>query len=116
MPGLPGSLIINPVGRSHPELQDGCYTDYMARAYSHSGVQTLARLLVRLRALRVSASDDVGAALDGPLGREHPDPFTGKPMQFDPETGTIGFEAEVKHITGAMRPMRERYGRVALAL
>ena len=116
MPGLLGGLIVNPVGRVDLELHAGCYTDYMARAYSHSGVQTLARLLVKLRALRVSAPDDIRAALDGPLGREHPDPFTGKPMRFDPQTGTIGFEAEVKHTTGAMRPLRGRYGRVALAL
>ena len=43
-------------------------------------------------------------------------PFTGKPMRFEPQTGTIGFDIETEHLSGVARPIRERYGRMALLL
>ena len=81
-----------------------------------AGVQTLAWLLVNLRAKGITKPEDVTAALGGPLGQAHPDPFTGKPMRFDPQTGTIGFDIETEHLSGVARPIRERYGRMALPL
>ena len=61
-------------------------------------------------------SAEARAALAVPLGQAHPDPFTGKPMRFDPQTGTIGFDIETEHLSGGARPIRERYGRMALPL
>ena len=86
--------------------------------HSSSGIRTLVRLQVKLRASGRASPNEVAAELAGPLGRSHPDPFTGKPMQFDPQTSTIGFETklEMKHLSGAVRPVVERYGRVAVPL
>ena len=81
-----------------------------------AGVQALARLVVKLRAEGISKPVDVAAALAGPIGQEHADPFTGKPMRFDPSTGTVGFEVENEYLSGVTRAQRERYGRMALRL
>ena len=79
-------------------------------------MQTLARLQVTLRAKGITKPEEVAAALSGPLGVAHPDPFTGKPMRFDAQSGTIGFEAEEMQLTGVARGLRQRYGRMALPL
>ena len=57
-----------------------------------AGVQTLARLLVNLRAKGITKPEDVTAALGGPLGQK------------------------TEHLSGVARPIRERYGRMALPL
>jgi hypothetical protein len=109
-------MILNPVGWNHPLISNCDFTDYIARAHGRAGVQTLVQLLVRLHARGITRSQDVAATLAGPLGRAHADPFTGEPMRYDPATQTIGFDAEAKHISGAARHMRKRYGRMALRL
>ena len=114
-PGLVTSIVLNPVGWRLPDI--GCgYTDYVGRAHGTAGVRALVRLQVNLRARGIAKPEAVNAALAGPIGKAHPDPFTGKPMQFDPSTGTLGFEVATKHLTGASRGLRERYGRMALRL
>jgi hypothetical protein len=115
-PGLIKRVIINPAGWNHPYLPIGCYLDYVARGHARGGVQTLARLTIKLRAAGISTPNGVATALSGPLGREHADPFTGEPMRFDPKSRTIGFEAERRHISGVARGLRDRYGRMALPL
>jgi hypothetical protein len=114
-PGQLARVVLNPVGHRDSRLGVEGY-DYIARMHSTAGVQTLVRLLVRLRAAGLAKPDEVASALEGPLGRSHPDPFTGKPMHFDPRTGTIGFDVELKHISGVSRPLVQRYGRMALPL
>jgi hypothetical protein len=116
-PGPVAKVIFNPAGWRHPVI-DGCdqYTDYIARAYAQAGVQTLSLLVVKLRAGGISNPTEVAAALAGSLGQAHADPFSGKPMHFDPSSNTVGFEVETKHLSGSARPQRERYGRMALRL
>ena len=96
---------------------DGCdATDYVIRMHGRAGVQSLAQLVVKLRAAGVSKPDDVAAALAGAIGQAHPDPFTGQPMRFDAGDGTVGFDALNKHLSGVARPLRDRYRRMALPL
>jgi hypothetical protein len=114
-PGALAGAILNPVGRNHPNLR-GDPIDYFCRMHAHGGVLTLVRLQVKLRAAGISKPEAVVTALASPLGRTHPDPFTDEPMRFDPKTGTIGFEAQYKCISGASRPLVNRYGRMALPL
>jgi hypothetical protein len=113
-PGLPASLIINPVGRRHPNLRAG-EIDYICRMHGHSGVLALVRLQTKLRAEAISKPEAVRAALAGALGSSHADPFTGEPMVFDPGNMTIGFATEVKCIGGGSRALI-RDGRLALPL
>jgi hypothetical protein len=115
-PGPIASVLFNPAGWRHPLLVGCDDADYIGRSHGRAGVQTLARLLVNLRAKGITKPEDVAAALAGPLGQAHPDPFTGKPMRFDPQTGTIGFDIETEQLSGVARPIRERYGRMALPL
>jgi hypothetical protein len=116
-PGPLASVIINPAGWRNPYGTQGCdTTDYIARAHGRAGVQTLSRLVVKLRAAGISKPEDVAAALAGPLGAAHPDPFTGKPMRFDPSGGTVGFDILTAHLSGVARELGERYGKLALRL
>jgi hypothetical protein len=84
--------------------------------HAFAGVQRLVHLQVMLRATGISKPEEVLAALAGPLGRSHLDPFTGKPMRFDARTRTIGFDTQPKYISGPARALVERYGRMALPL
>jgi len=115
-PGPITRVVFNPAGWRHPLFGTCESADYFGRAHGRAGVQTLVRLLVNLRAMGITQPQDVAAALAGPLGQAHTDPFTGKPMRFDPQTATIGFEVEAKLLSGVTRPIRERYGRMALPL
>ena len=113
-PGMLGSMIVNPIGRRHPNLQAG-EIDYICRMHGHSGVLTLVRLQSKLRASGISTPEAVREVLASPLGSSHADPFTGEPMRFDAENRTIGFATEVKCISGASRALI-RDGRIALPL
>ena len=115
-PSMLARVVLNPVGYDHEVLKWYAWYDYAGRMHGASGVQTLARLMVRLKAAGISKPDDVAAALAGPLGRDHPDPFTGKPMRFDPKNETIGFDTKLKYQSGVTTPLVERYGRMALPL
>jgi hypothetical protein len=61
-------------------------------------------------------SEDVAAALAGPLGHAHADPFTGEPMRYDPSTQTLGFFIQAKYLSGVTRFLHQRYGRMAVPL
>lgn len=114
-PGPIRRVIFNPAGWNHPHLAAD-YGEYAARVHSRANIQTLARLIVKLREAGISQPERVEAALAGPLGQANADPFNGERFRFDPRTRTIGFEAESKHISGGVRPMRDRYGRMAIPL
>ena len=116
LPGPVTRAVLSPAGWNHPLISNCDGTEYIARAHARAGVQALARLLVSLRARGITSPEAVAAALAGPLGEAHADPFTGKPMRYDAVTGTIGFDAEATHLSGVARPLRQRYGRMALAL
>ncbi len=113
-PGPIYSLVVNPAGWRHPLIGPCKYADYVARAHGRAGVQTLAHLIVKLRVSGISKPEEIAKALAGPLGKAHADPFSGEPMRFDPANATIGFDALNQHLSGAARPLRARYGRVAL--
>jgi hypothetical protein len=115
-PGPFKRAIVNPVGWTHLVLTQGCDAVYIGRAHTRTGVQALAHLVARLRAAGISKPADVAAALDGPLGAAHADPFTGKPMRFDGHDGTVGFDVEQSYLTGVARNIAERYRRMALPL
>lgn len=115
-PGRLARVVFNPVMWALPGWAHCDVSGYVARMHGRAGVQTLVRLQVKLRAGGIVKSDQVAAALAGPLGQAHADPFTGKPMRFDAQTGTLGFEAKLEHLSGAVREQRERYGRMALPL
>jgi len=115
-PGPVARVILNPAGWDHPLVSNCDSSDYIARMHARAGVQTLVRLLVRLHARGITRPEDVASALAGPLGRAHPDPFTGKPMRYDSATRTLGFDAEPKYLSGVARGSRQRYGRMALRL
>jgi hypothetical protein len=114
-PGILWGAILNPVGRNHYHL-NGDFSDYIGRMHAFAGVQRLVHLQVMLRATGISKPEEVLAALAGPLGRSHLDPFTGKPMRFDARTRTVGFDTQPKYISGPARALVERYGRMALPL
>jgi hypothetical protein len=116
-PGPVASVLFNPAGWRHPLNSDGCdYSNYFARAHGRAGVQALSRLVVKLRAAGISKPEEVSAALEGPLGQAHPDPYSGKPMRFDASNGTVGFDMLNEHLSGVAREVRQRYGRMALRL
>lgn len=122
-PGLLARFILNPVGHRHDYLHNvgdpddvRPYPDYIARTHGHAGVQTLVRLQVTLRAAGLSKPDEIAAALAGPLGSSHPDPFTGVPMRFDPRTNTIGFESRERYHSYPVRELVKRHGRMALPI
>ena len=115
-PGPIYSLVVNPAGWRHPLIGSCQYADYVARSHGRAGVQTLARLIVKLRASGISKPEDVAKALAGPLGKAHADPFSGEPMRFDPANGTVGFDILNEHLSGVAREVRQRYGRMALRL
>lgn len=115
-PGPVARVVFNPVMWALPGWAHCDVSGYVARMHGRAGVQTLVRLQVKLRAAGIVTPDAVAAALAGPLGQAHADPFTGKPMRFDAQTGTVGFDAKVEHLSGAVRELRERYGRMALPL
>jgi hypothetical protein len=115
-PGLVKRYVFSPAGWNHPNL-DYEFSDYVERMHTCAAVQTLARLIVTLREKGISKPEAVEAALAGPIGEAHLDPFTGERMQFDPRTRTVGFERpHMKHISGGLRNLRGRYGRMALPL
>lgn len=115
-PGPVARLVLNPAGWSHA-MMEGCDdADYVGRAHGRAGVQTLARLQMNLRARGITKPQDVAAALAGPLGKAHLDPFSGEPMRYDPATRTVGFDIEAKYSSGVARSLRQRYGRMALPL
>jgi hypothetical protein len=114
-PGPAKRVVFNPVGWNHPHVAAD-YGDYAARLHARANIQALARLIVKLREAGISKSDEVEVALAGPLGKANADPFNGERFRFDPRTRTIGFEADSKFISGGIRPMRDRYGRMALPL
>lgn len=115
----PGSLerwILSPAGHLLPALADYDPTDYVVRMHGHAATQALVALQVRLRALGAATPEAVAAALAGPLGAAHLNPFTGKPMDFDAQAMTLGFACEEKHLTGAARGLRTAKGKVELLL
>jgi len=58
---------------------------------------------------------EVEAALAGPLGAAHPDPYSGLPMRFDPTNATIGFESNSQR-GSIIERLKKRYGRVAVPI
>jgi hypothetical protein len=115
-PGPIARLVFNPAGWNHPMLEGCDDADYVARAHGRAAVQTLARLQASLRAKGIVKSEDVAAALAGPLGHAHADPFTGEPMRYDPSTQTLGFFIQAKYLSGVTRFLHQRYGRMAVPL
>lgn len=101
-PGFAG-LLFSPAGYFNYHLALHDLTDYVGRAHAHGGFQSLVRLQVRLRAAGTSKTADVAAALAGPLGREHVDPFTGKTVEFDTARGTIGFAVREMLLSSVLR-------------
>ncbi|MCW5605968.1 MAG: hypothetical protein KIT18_15610, partial [Burkholderiales bacterium] len=110
------SMLVNPVGRNHPPLPDDSTTSYIARAHVTQAIYTLVALQIKLREAGATDLFAIGQALDGPLFKAHPDPFTGKPMRFDARTRTIGFDALPIMVGRSMSQLRDHYGRVAVEL
>ena len=115
-PGRVSGLVLNPAGLRHPLVDECDVADYIGRAHARAAVQGLARLQVSLRAKGLVKPEDVAAALAGPLGKTHADPFSGEPMRYDPSTQTVGFDIEAKYLSGVARFVHQRYGRMALPL
>ena len=91
-------------------------SDYIGRAHATAGVQALAGLQARLRAAGIIKPAEIERALAGPLGRAHPNPFTGKPMDFDREKMTLGFDCPMELVTGSARGAIFADGKVSLPL
>lgn len=113
-PGSLAALVFNPIGNALLPAPD--FSNYIARMHAFAGVQSAVRLQMKLRAAGISRPEEVSAAVSGPLGLAHPDPFTGRPMRFDPKTNSIGFDVPPKYITGAARSLVVENGRFALPL
>jgi hypothetical protein len=115
---------VNPAGHDHPFLSVLPGTSdlgfevsrYAPRAYALQGHLSLVTLQIKLRAAGAISPEGVAAALAGPLGRAHPDPFTGKPMRFDPKTNSIGFDAKLEYGSSALQEVIKKFGRVAVVL
>ena len=109
------ALILSPGGTFNLYLSDHDYSDYIGRAHTQAAVQSLVALQVRLRASGITNPADVQRALAGSLGREYPNPFTGKPMEFNAAKMTLGFASDLKLLPG---PTRDLFvdGRVELPL
>lgn len=109
------SWILSPVRLFQFHLA-GNDLDYVGRAHGHAGLQELVRLQVRLRAAGIAKPEEVAAALSGPLGAAHRDPFSGKPFAFDQKTMTISFPCEAKYLSVTGRGLRGADGMVTLSL
>ena len=115
--------LVNPVGTNHPLLavtpaafgDSNLITPYIGRAHVTQALYTLVTLQIALRQAGVAGPSAIERALDGPLFKAHPDPFTGQPMLFDAKTRTIGFDPPVR-VSAAIGLVRERYGRIAVEL
>ncbi len=116
MPSSLYDMMLNPAGRIHYYLGRPMFSDYIGRMHGVAGLHTLVRLQVALRAKGALTPGAVAEALFSPIGSAHLDPFAGKPMVFDPKTGTIGFDAEAKYYSGQTGALLQRYGRMAIPL
>jgi len=119
-PRGPASQLVNPVGRgivesfSEPEAF-GTLT-YVGRVHDTQGLLALVALQIGLRAASATTPEAIVAALAGPLGKERPDPYSGRPMTFDPKTNSLGFESQSKSSTDLVALKKRFGGRVAIAL
>jgi hypothetical protein len=117
-------LFVNPAGRNIPtfdvfpgQMSLGFdVTSFAPRAHAMQGVNELVTLQIKLHAAGITSPEAVAAALAGPLGVAHPDPFTGKPMRYDAKTNSIGFEATLEYGSSALREVIKKFGRVAVVL
>ena len=109
-PGALTRALVNPVGRDHFYL-DYDVADYVGRSYGVEAVQALARLQIRLREAGIAAPQAIDAALAGPLGQEHRNPFTGRPLRYDRERDQLGLEIRAMLVSGVARgALEERDG------
>jgi hypothetical protein len=108
-------LFFSPIGAWYFLLGFYDFADYLGRLHGHAAVHNLVHLQLRLRAAGITRPAEVARALDGPLGRAYPYPFTGKPVNFDPKRSTLGFELEPKYVSGAPRGLM-RNSKLALPL
>lgn len=97
-------FVLSPARINH-EYLGWDYSDYIARAHVRAGIQSLVALQARLRAARITQPADIEKALAGPLGRSHPRPLVGGPMDFDAKAMTLGFPCVPKHASGIVRSL-----------
>jgi hypothetical protein len=120
-PQGPANYIVNPVGRgaldtfSESEAFDNL--PYIARVHDTQGLYALVALQLKLRAAGAVKPEAIAAALAGPLGTTRLDPYTEKPMTYDPKTNSLGYESQSKPGTD-LEALKKRFGgrgRCALA-
>lgn len=119
-PHGPANYLVNPIGRGALDVfaEGGAFNviPYIARVHDTQGLYALVALQLQLRGTGAATPEAIAAALGGPLGAARPDPYTGKPMTYDPETSSLGFESQNKSGLVAQELKKRFSGRVAIAL
>ncbi|MCE9639509.1 MAG: hypothetical protein K8S22_05060 [Betaproteobacteria bacterium] len=119
-PQGPANYLVNPVGRGSMayDNKDESFNSigYMARIHDTQGLYALVAVQLRLRAAGTATPAAIAAALAGPLGAARPDPYTEKPMSYDPKTNSLGFESQNDSGVIIQELKKRHSGKVAVAL
>lgn len=119
-PQGPANHLVNPVGRGaldvFSEREAFDILPYIGRVHDTQGLFALVALQLQLRSASAATPKAIAAALAGPLGALRPDPYSGKPMTYDPGTNSLGFESHSKSGTDLAAVKKRFGGRVAIAL
>lgn len=112
------NYFVNPFGRLNMELLtgEGAFdsSPYIGKVHDTQALLALVTLQLKLNALNATTPKAIAAALSGPLGATYTNPYSGQPMNYDPETNSLGFESKNK---SSFQAIKKRYGgKVAVAL
>jgi hypothetical protein len=118
IPQGPTNYFVNPFGRFNLELLtgEGAFDSslYIGKVHDTQALFALVSLQLKLNAINATTPKAIAAALAGPLGATHPNPYSGQPMNYDPKTNSLGFESKNK---SGFQAIKKRYGgRAAVAL
>lgn len=119
VPQGPVHYLVNPVGRGAVNVfsQGEAFNilPQIARVHDTQGLYALVALQLQLRAAGAVEPQAIAAALAGPLGTGRPDPYTARPMTYDPQTNSLGFESQ-NHSNALQAVKKKHGGKVAIAL
>jgi hypothetical protein len=109
-------MLVNPTGKLIlTEMAGSLSLDYVGRMHDTQALLALVSTQLALRAAGASTPEAVTAALAGPVGQAHLNPYTGKPMAYEASTGRLSFDTQ-GNMTPAISALKKKYGKVAVSL
>ena len=108
-------FFVNPVGKLLRNVSEADFLPYAARMHDLNGLFALVALQHALYASGSNTPESISSALAGKELAAYANPYTGKPMEFDPKTNTVFFLP--KGIASWTKDLKKRWqDRVAVAL